>query len=152
MPQDELGLLDLDALLGTPRPGVAVYCCGPAPLLAAVEARCAAWPDRALRTERFVAVEQGAPARAEAFDVELRRSGTTVTVEPDQSVLEAVRGAGAEVLSSCRRGTCGTCETTVVDGDVDHRDSILDDAERAAGDCMFVCVSRSRSDRLVLDL
>jgi ferredoxin len=55
-------------------------------------------------------------------------------------------------LSSCRQGTCGTCETGVLAGEPDHRDSILDDAERAAGDCMFVCVSRARTDRLVLDL
>ncbi|MCP9965226.1 2Fe-2S iron-sulfur cluster-binding protein [Actinomadura madurae] len=56
------------------------------------------------------------------------------------------------VLSSCRQGLCGTCETPVLEGEPDHRDSILDDGEREAGDCMFVCVSRSRSDRLVLDL
>jgi ferredoxin len=56
------------------------------------------------------------------------------------------------VLSSCRQGTCSTCETEVLDGRPDHRDSILADEERAAGRCMFICVSRSRSDRLVLDL
>jgi len=56
------------------------------------------------------------------------------------------------VLSSCREGTCGTCETTVLAGEPDHRDSILDDAERDSADCMFICVSRSCSDRLVLDL
>jgi ferredoxin len=68
------------------------------------------------------------------------------------TVLDAVRAAGAQVLSSCQQGTCGTCETDVVQGVPDHRDSILGDAERAAGDCMFICVSRSCSDRLVLDL
>jgi ferredoxin len=67
-------------------------------------------------------------------------------------VLEAVATAGVEVLSSCRQGTCGTCETTVLAGRPDHRDSLLDDAERAAGDCMYVCVSRSLDDLLVLDL
>jgi ferredoxin len=73
-------------------------------------------------------------------------------VPPGQSVLQAVSDAGVAVLSSCRQGTCGTCATTVLDGEPEHRDSILDDAERAAGDCMFICVSRSCSDRLVLDL
>jgi ferredoxin len=67
-------------------------------------------------------------------------------------VLDAITAAGADVLSSCRQGVCGTCEITVLAGDPDHRDSVLDDAERAAGTCMFVCVSRSRTDRLVLDL
>ena len=68
------------------------------------------------------------------------------------TVLDAVGAAGVEVLSSCRQGICGTCETTVLAGVPDHRDSLLDDDERAAGDCMYVCVSRSCTDRLVLDL
>jgi ferredoxin-NADP reductase len=151
-PQDEHGLLDLPAFLGDPRPGTPVYACGPGPLLTAMERACAGWPARALRTERFVAAEQGAPVRTTAFDVELHRSGRTVTVTPGVSVLEAVAAAGVEVLSSCRQGTCGTCETAVLAGVPDHRDSLLDDEERAAGDCMYPCVSRSCSDRLVLDL
>jgi ferredoxin len=84
--------------------------------------------------------------------VELARSGVSVTVPVGTSVLDAVAGAGVEVLSSCRQGTCGTCETTVLAGRPEHRDAILEDHERAAADCMFVCVSRSLSDRLVLDL
>ncbi len=152
VPEDEQGLIDLPAWLGTPRDGVRVYCCGPAPLLDAVEKACAGWPPHSLRVERFTAQEQGAPVRSTPFAVELARSGATVTVDPSVSVLEAVRAAGADVLSSCREGTCGTCETGVVAGVPDHRDSILDDADRAAGDCMFVCVSRSIGDRLVLDL
>jgi ferredoxin len=67
-------------------------------------------------------------------------------------VLDAIRAAGTDVLSSCREGTCGTCETAVLDGIPEHRDSILSDAERACSDAMFVCVSRACSDRLVLDL
>ena len=151
-PQDELGLLDLPGFLGAPRPGTKVYSCGPAPLLAAMEAACAGWPARSLHTERFVAAERGAPVRTTPFDVELRRSGRTLTVAPGVSVLEALGAAGIEVLSSCRQGTCGTCETTVLAGQPDHRDSLLDDDEQAAGDCMYPCVSRSLSDRLVLDL
>jgi ferredoxin-NADP reductase len=151
-PQDEVGLLDLPTFLGRPRAGVRVYCCGPAPLLAAAEATCADWPPHSLRTERFVAAEQGVPALSTPFEVELRRSGRRVTVTPDVSVLEAVAGAGVDVLSSCRQGTCGTCETAVLDGRPDHRDSLLDDDERAAGDCMYICVSRSCTERLVLDL
>ncbi|MGW4586938.1 PDR/VanB family oxidoreductase [Amycolatopsis thermoflava] len=151
VPEDEHGLLDLASWLGTPRPGTKVYCCGPAPLLAAVESACRDWPPFSLHVERFTAREQ-APARDEPFEVELRRTGATVTVTPGISVLEAVRGAGVDVLSSCRQGTCGTCETGVLAGVPDHRDSILADHERAAGEVMFVCVSRSCTDRLVLDL
>ncbi|MEU6142696.1 PDR/VanB family oxidoreductase [Streptomyces sp. NPDC047081] len=152
VPQDESGLLDLDAWLGTPRPGTKVYCCGPAPLLAAVESACAAWPPYSLRVERFTAALQAPPVRDLPFEVELRRTGRTVTVTPEVSVLEAVRRAGADVLSSCEQGTCGTCLTPVLEGRPDHRDSVLADHERAANDCMFLCVSRSRDDRLVLDL
>jgi ferredoxin-NADP reductase len=152
VPQDECGLIDLPAWLGDVPADVRVYCCGPEPLLEAVESACAALPAHTLRTERFVAREQGAPVRSEPFEVELARTGASVTVTPDLSVLEAVRAVGVDVLSSCRQGTCGTCETGVLAGTPDHRDSILDDDARAAGDCMFLCVSRATSDRLVLDL
>lgn len=154
VPQDEAGLLPLASWLGEPRTDTVVYCCGPAPLLAAVEQTVAAagWEPHRLRTERFTAAEVGAPVRDAPFTVELARTGTTVTVPPQTSVLAAARDAGATTLSSCEKGTCGTCETTVLGGVPDHRDSILADHERAAGDCMFPCVSRSCTDRLVLDL
>ena len=151
--RDERGLRHhLPEFLGSPRPGVAIYSCGPAALLAAMETACAGWPAHTLRTERFVADELGGPVRTSSFEVELARTGTTVTVTPSTTVLEAVGAAGVDVLSSCRQGICGTCETTVLKGVPDHRDALLDDAERLANDCMFICVSRSRSDRLVLDL
>ena len=151
-PQDECGLLDLPAFLGAPRPGVRIYSCGPAPLLAAMETACAGWPPHTLRTERFTAAELGGPVRSAPFEVELARTGRTVSVPPGTTVLEAVATVGVEVLSSCRQGICGTCETTVLAGVPDHRDALLDDAERRANDCMFICVSRASSDRLVLDL
>ncbi|MEY9211855.1 oxidoreductase [Thermobifida halotolerans] len=152
VPQDEQGLLDLPAWLGEAQADRKVYCCGPAPLLDAVAELTRHWPAGLLRTERFTAAEQGAPFRGTPFEVELRRSGRTVTVGPGRSVLDALADAGVPVLSSCRRGVCGTCETDVLEGIPDHRDSVLDDRERAAGDRMLVCVSRARTDRLVLDL
>jgi len=152
VPQDEMGLLDLHSWLGVPRPGTLVYCCGPEPLLAAVEERCRAWPPRSLHVERFSARPLSAPVRAEAFDVELARSELRLTVPPDRSILDVVEEAGVGVLSSCAEGTCGTCETGVLSGLPDHRDSVLTEEERAAGDCMMICVSRSCTARLVLDL
>jgi ferredoxin len=80
------------------------------------------------------------------------RGGLSLTVPADRSVLETVEEAGVAVLSSCREGTCGTCETVVLDGVPDHRDSILSEAERDACDFMMICVSRARTPRLVLDL
>ncbi|MEV5350188.1 PDR/VanB family oxidoreductase [Streptomyces achromogenes] len=151
-PEDVYGLLDLDALLGTPRPGTLVYCCGPEPLLKAVEERCAGWPAGTLHVERFTPREPQAPLRDGAFEVELARTGVTVAVPPDTSVLRAVEEAGVPVLSSCREGTCGTCETTVLDGRVDHRDSLLTPAEQEAHDTMMICVSRAAGPKLVLDL
>ncbi len=151
-PQDETGLLDLDSLLGTPQPGTLVYCCGPEPLLAAVEERCHAWPSRSLHVERFSARPLTAPVRAEAFEVELAQSELTLTIPPDRSILDVVEEAGVGVLSSCAEGTCGTCEAAVLSGLPDHRDSVLTEEERRAGDCMMICVSRSCTARLVLDL
>jgi ferredoxin-NADP reductase len=152
VPEDEQGRPDLGAWLGIVRAGMRVYCCGPPGLLDAVAAASAHWPAHTLRVERFAAAEQGAPQRDEPFEIVLARRRARVTVRPGTTVLEAVRTAGVDVLSSCMQGTCGTCETTVIDGVVDHRDSLLSEAERAGGDSMFPCVSRSCSDRLVLDL
>jgi ferredoxin-NADP reductase len=155
-PQDECGLLDLDTALGVPRPGTAVYCCGPGPLLAAAEERCAAWPPGTLHVERFRPagpIPAGPGAGADTpIEVELASSGRVIAVPGGTSVLAALRGAGLELLSSCEEGTCGTCETGVLGGVPDHRDSVLEPAERAAGDIMMICVSRARTPRLVLDL
>jgi len=151
-PQDEVGLIDLAALLGAPRPGTLVYCCGPEPLLVAVEQRCAGWPEGSLHLERFAPKDVGEPVLTGAFEVELALSGLSLTVPPEKSVLQVVEEAGIDVLSSCTEGTCGTCETTVLSGEVDHRDSLLTPAEQAANDTMFVCVSRAAGPRLVLEL
>jgi ferredoxin len=151
-PQDVEGLLDLDAILATPRPDTLVYCCGPEPLLLAVETRCAAWPTGTLHIERFAPKGQGEPVLHESFEIELAQSGMTLTVPTDRSILQVVEAAGISVLSSCQEGTCGTCETTVLNGEVDHRDSLLTPDEQAANDTMFICVSRAACPRLVLDL
>ncbi|MEU9170305.1 PDR/VanB family oxidoreductase [Streptomyces sp. NPDC048420] len=151
-PQDEYGLLDLAAHLGVPKEGTLVHACGPEPLLGAVQEQCAGWPPGTLGVERFAPARAAETSAAAAFEVELARSGLTLTVPPDRSVLETVEEAGVEVDFSCREGTCGTCETDVLDGTPDHRDSLLTEDERAAGDTMFICVSRSRGPRLVLDL
>ena len=154
VPQDEAGILDLDTILGEPRDDTLVYCCGPEPLLAAVEERCArGWPPRALHLERFAARAVAPPEGGErGFELVLAGSGLTLTVPPDQTVLDVIQRAGLSVLGSCYEGVCGTCEQRVLEGDVDHRDSVLSEAERQANDAMMICVSRCRSDRLTLDL
>ncbi|MFD9462308.1 PDR/VanB family oxidoreductase [Streptomyces sp. NPDC060027] len=147
-PQDETGLLDLAPVLDEVPEGTLVYCCGPGPLLDAVEERCPAGP---LHVERF-RPKPGQEGGETGFEVVLDRSGRTLNVAPGVSVLDTVRAAGVEVLFSCTEGTCGTCETDVLEGTPDHRDSVLTDEEREAGGTMLICVSRCRGKRLVLDL
>ncbi|MEV6982729.1 PDR/VanB family oxidoreductase [Sphaerisporangium sp. NPDC051017] len=144
-PHDEYGPLDLDAALAA-APGAAVYCCGPEPLLAAMEERV---PD--VHVERFSPKLRPEAAEPGAFEVVLKRSGLSLTVPADRTVLSVLEEAGVEVPTSCLEGVCGSCETRVLEGEVEHRDSVLTEAERAAGDTMFLCVSRCRSPRLVLD-
>jgi ferredoxin-NADP reductase len=153
VPQDELGILDLDAALGEPRDDTLIYCCGPEGLLTAVEQRCASWPVGALHMERFAAKPAEADASADQpFELVLARSGLTLTVPSGRSVFDVVQQAGVSILGSCHEGICGTCEQIVLDGDVDHRDSILTQDERARNETMMICVSRCRSKRLTLDL
>ena len=86
-----------------------------------------------------------------AFIVELK-DGTELEVGADQTILDAIEASGRRVLTSCREGNCGTCETNVLAGEVDHRDEVLDDDEKASNDVMMICVSRAKGERLVLDL
>jgi ferredoxin-NADP reductase len=153
VPQDEAGVLDLASILGDPRADTLVYCCGPEGLLGAVETACRSWPEGALHLERFSARAAEAPAGGErSFELVLAGSGLTLTVPADRSVFDVIQDAGISVLGSCHEGICGTCEQIVLDGEVDHRDSVLNESERAANDAMMVCVSRCLSDRLTLDL
>ncbi|MFC7339811.1 PDR/VanB family oxidoreductase [Saccharopolyspora griseoalba] len=143
---------DLTGELAGLAPGTLVYCCGPEPLLNAVEA---ALPDSAdLRVERFRAPERSAAAApdADSFDVVCASSGVRVPVGADRSVLEVLDEAGVAVPSSCQEGICGTCETKVLSGSPDHRDFVLSPAEQESGNTMMICVSRCRSAELVLDL
>ncbi|WP_306322006.1 MULTISPECIES: PDR/VanB family oxidoreductase [unclassified Streptomyces] len=142
------GLLDLPSTLADLRPGELVYACGPEPLLKALEELV---PAEVLRTERFT------PAAADtsgdtAFEVELASCGRVLKVPADRTVLATLQEAGVEVLYSCTEGTCGTCETDVLAGEVDHRDSVLTAAERDSDETMMVCVSRAKGARLTLDL
>ncbi|MFF0554935.1 PDR/VanB family oxidoreductase [Streptomyces sp. NPDC020472] len=142
--EDESGFPELEFLAHLPE-GTAVYCCGPDGLMDAVGA---AMPEgRAPRLERFTAA---ATTGGTAFEVELRRSGRTLTVAADQSLLSAVRDELPGLAYSCRQGFCGTCRQRVLEGEIDHRDELLTDDERDGS--MLICVSRCAGKRLVLDL
>ncbi|NEC29667.1 cytochrome P450 [Streptomyces sp. SID8111] len=152
VPQDEHGLIDLPGLLGEVREGTLVYACGPEPLLRAVEENTAHWPKNSLRLERFAPKPVVRTVPDTPFEVEFAESGRVVEVGAEETILEAAEKAGLAVVSSCKTGTCGTCETPIVSGRADHRDSILTPSEQEAGRTMLICVSRAAADcpRLVL--
>ena len=144
--------LDVAKTLAAPQPGTVLYCCGPESLMTAVEETTAGWPAGTVRFEWFTPRSRTDEAVAGNFEVVCEKSGLMVEVPPDRSVLAALNDAGIGVPCSCQQGVCGTCEIRVLSGDVDHRDSILSGAERAANQTMMTCVSRARSGRLVLDI
>lgn len=142
--------LDLAAVLAEARRADrVVYCCGPARLLEEAEALSADAPAGSVRFERFAPKPVLAHEEV-AFEVEA--GGQVLCVPPDRSILEVCEDAGMLVLSSCREGTCGTCETPLLEGRADHRDSVLTPEERAEDRSLMICVSRALSPRLVLDL
>ena len=149
-PMDERGLIDLASLLETVDEDLAIYSCGPEPLLEAVEAACSAWPQGALRTERFKGVVSDGPS--EGFEVEIASTGEVVVIPPESSILDVLRDHGLDIPWSCSDGTCGTCETRVLAGQPDHRDVVLSPEEQEAGEYMMVCVSRAKCARLKLEV
>jgi ferredoxin-NADP reductase len=143
------GLPTADDLLGQCASGTTVYACGPAPMLTAIRQRLAGRDDVELHFERFAAppVIDGTTFTATAAS-----TGTTMTVQPEETLLSALQRSGVAAPYSCQQGFCGTCRTRVLDGVVQHRDSLLTDPERAAG-MMLTCVSRApEGGHLLLDL
>jgi ferredoxin-NADP reductase len=150
--QDERGLPPIDKLIEAGGEATAVYCCGPTPMIGAVEQACASAGHVNLHLERFSADASADLTDATAFDVELSRSGVTVTIPADRSILDVVLDAIGEVNFSCEEGVCGTCETAVLAGVPDHRDQLLSPEERESNATMMICVSRSKTAKLVLNL
>ncbi|KWX68536.1 PDR/VanB family oxidoreductase [Mycobacterium sp. NAZ190054] len=146
---DRQGLPGADDLLGDCPDGTAVYACGPAPMLSAIRTALLGRDDVELHFERFAAppVTDGHP-----FTVTVASTGQTVAVSADETLLAALRRAGVHAAYSCQQGFCGTCRTKVLAGEIEHRDTLLTDPERAAA-TMLTCVSRARQGaRLTLDL
>jgi ferredoxin-NADP reductase len=152
-PQDEHGLLPIVEEIAAAGPGAAIYCCGPEPMLSAMEQACrdAGRPDPFL--ERFApAPDSLADADPEAFEIELARSGEVFPIGEHDTIMDVLEANGYPVDSSCREGICGTCETAVLAGTPIHHDSVLTQADYDRGDCMMVCVSRAPGgSRLLLD-
>jgi phthalate 4,5-dioxygenase reductase subunit len=130
--------------------GAHVYCCGPRGLMDAVRDMTGHWPTSAVHFEDFGVGAGLSTAENLPFTVQLARSGRTIEVPADKSLLDALRANGIKVASSCESGTCGTCKTGLLAGEADHRDLVLAPYER--GDHIMVCVSRAQGGTLVLDL
>ena len=149
---DEGNRLDLRSVVEKLPPEAELFVCGPLRLMDELGSLTQGWPDGRVHSEHFVAREFGDPVWPDPFDVELALRGETVTVPPGRSILDVLDDAGVLIASSCRRGTCGSCETPVIDGAVEHRDSVLTPAEQTDSLTMMVCVSRAAGPTLVLDL
>lgn len=132
-----------------PDPAAHVYCCGPAPLMEEIRALSGHWPEGRVHFEDFAPVEV-VRHDDRAFAVTLARSGRVVPVPADRTILEALRDAGLRAVSSCESGTCGTCKTVLLAGQVDHRDMVLMEEERE--NRIMICISRAAEGDLVLDL
>lgn len=128
------------------------YVCGPEVLLNAFQKASEELRRGTVLFERFAAAPIRSADANESFEIVLDSAGETLEVPPDKSILQVLRAAGHDVDYSCGEGTCGTCILDVLGGDIDHRDSILTDEERSAGNCICVCVSRAAGPRLVLDV
>jgi vanillate monooxygenase ferredoxin subunit len=142
----------LATLLDTLPANTHVYTCGPSPFMQAVREAVAARPGLVLHFEYFAAEPPAGDPAAETFRVRLAKSGSTVEVNANQTIIEALRAAGVQVETSCEQGVCGTCMTRVLAGRPDHRDLMLTEEEHREGDQMLICVSRSLEAELVLDL
>jgi ferredoxin-NADP reductase len=143
--------LDISAVLADRPLGSHLYVCGPESMIqdAIDSAHALGWTDSHIHYERFL--EQG--SAGEAFSVTLARSGATIDVSPDQSLLEAAEAAGHRIPYLCRGGACGECQTEVLelDGEIFHTDDWLSDEDKATNKKIMPCVSRAKCSRLVID-
>jgi vanillate O-demethylase ferredoxin subunit len=143
--------LDIAGLLKVAVPDTHVYYCGPAGFMSACAAASAHWPKEAVHCEHFKAPEtQALDLPDGAFEVHLVKSGETIQVGPDQTIVRAIELTGRRVSTSCLSGLCGACKVDYVAGEVDHRDFILNDEEKTH--CLTVCVSRAKGKTLSLNL
>lgn len=127
-----------------------IYVCGPQSLIDAVysTAQTLGVSTSRLHSERF-SVEINADDKS--FSIQLARSQKILTVSANESILEALETEGIKTESECRVGNCGMCAIKVIAGDVEHRDKVLNTADKAEG-LMCACVSRATSNNLVLDI
>jgi vanillate O-demethylase ferredoxin subunit len=144
--------LDISATLREAEPGTHLYYCGPAGFMAAVADAAKHWPDGSVHFEFFNSpVDRPAESRANTpFQVKLKSTGEILDIPADKSIVQVLRDKGHTVDTSCEEGYCGTCLTRYVEGEPEHRDTVLDAADHAQ--YVLICCARSKSPMLVLDI
>ena len=142
-------MLDLWPILEKPQ-GRHLYCCGPRPLMEAVRDMSGHWSSAAVHFEDFGATKPAHKPEDHPFKITLARTNRTIEIPKDVSILDALRAEGVQVSSSCESGTCGSCRTRLISGDVEHRDLVLTEQEQSTN--IMICVSRAREGDLVVDL
>ena len=147
---DPARAFDLWPVLEKPVPGTHVYCCGPRGLMDSVRDMSGHWSASSIHFESFGIGDAARYEPNQAFSIRLARTGGVIRVDAQQTALEALLAQGCRVSSSCEAGSCGSCRTRYIAGDVEHRDMVLLEEEKA--DQIMVCVSRARGGELVLDL
>ena len=143
--------LDIGEIVAGAPAGAHFYCCGPLPMLAAYETATAGLAPEQVHLEYFKAKPVEAAATT-GFEIEIAGTGRVLEVPPEKSIADVLEAAGVKTGISCQEGICGSCEVKVVAGEPDHRDQVLTAAEKASGKTMMICVSRSKSPRLVIEL
>ncbi len=138
--------LNLDQLISSQPKGTHVYVCGPKPMIDAVIDCCNKhrYRDEYIHWEQFAST---VPEDGEAFTVVLAKSNQEIEVQSNQTILQAIEILNIDVECLCREGVCGTCETAILEGEADHFDQYLSDAEKASQKSMMICVSRAKGKK-----
>lgn len=149
---DDQNPLNLETLIRSIDAGAEIYLCGPQGMIEAAQrvAKDCGFEPSQVHIELF---SNEAPTTGDkSFEVQLNSTGGVYAVPPGKSIIDVLEAAGIDLVYDCQRGDCGICQTAVISGVPEHRDVVLSDEEKASGKVMQICVSRARSERLVLDL
>ncbi|MBU9548031.1 PDR/VanB family oxidoreductase [Burkholderia multivorans] len=146
--------LDVERALLGPTKERHLYVCGPSGFVSWVKNTAAdlGWSDMNVHSESFTGVAAEVEDGDRAFDVKIHETGQIIHVNKNQTVLNALLDAGIDIPSSCEAGNCGTCQTKVVSGTIDHRDQYLTSAERRENKSFMPCCSRTKDDMITISL
>jgi vanillate O-demethylase ferredoxin subunit len=150
--QDEGRNIDFAAEFSRLDETAELYICGPVGMLNAAKH---AWDAAGRKPSRFryeVFGDSGLFTE-QPFRVEIPAKGAVIDVRSDQSMLEALMGAGIDMIYDCQRGECGLCAITIIEAEapVDHRDVFFSEKEKKENRRMCACVSRVAGGRVVID-